>query len=445
MRKVYAPFLMVLLSACGGNTGTDDLLHKLSGRQGSLDQPQAQLTKPDRDGGALSELYRLPELEALSSNYRSAEMRYDATKASQGFKLTGSGDFGARNQENSEGVFATSLTGQKSLNLQSENSLTLSILDDQLALIKLDLIAAIDRIFGKVMTFELSQTHLIEMREIADKYKSLYQQNRGALDAAISAGVISSSENFKFRKTLSGYDRKLHEAEAAHALLELDVNKYIDVLDKKFTDISRLSATELADIVMSQENFSQVEQLNKQASILASEKALLEGQRKPQGSLVSRLSSPASVEETWSAYVGLNIVLPIYDGGEKDLLIQEKNEQSAGVTASIAAEKQRHDDSKNQLKRYLSDAAVSLSMLAEEQKLSNEIIDDLKTRVGYGGASISDLVSEMMVLAELEFQVVDKQRQLRSQVIEYAINYGLVCSLTNSCDAVLRSVESLGR
>jgi len=49
------------------------------------------------------------------------------------------------------------------------------------------------------------------------------------------------------------------------------------------------------------------------------------------------------------------------------------------------------------------------------------------------------------VLAELEFQVVDKQRQLRSQVIEYAINYGLVCSLTNSCDAVLRSVESLGR
>jgi len=137
--------------------------------------------------------------------------------------------------------------------------------------------------------------------------------------------------------------------------------------------------------------------------------------------------------------------LPIYDGGEKDLLIQEKNEQSAGVTASIAAEKQRHDDSKNQLKRYLSDAAVSLSMLAEEQKLSNEIIDDLKTRVGYGGASISDLVSEMMVLAELEFQVVDKQRQLRSQVIEYAINYGLVCSLTNSCDAVLRSVESLGR
>jgi hypothetical protein len=106
---------------------------------------------------------------------------------------------------------------------------------------------------------------------------------------------------------------------------------------------------------------------------------------------------------------------------------------------------QRNSDSQKQLTRYLLDAKKTLAMLADEQKLSNEVVDDLKTRLGYGGASISDLVSEMMVLAELEFQVLDKQRELRSQVLEYASNYGIVCSLTGSCDSISGSIENIGK
>jgi hypothetical protein len=80
------------------------------------------------------------------------------------------------------------------------------------------------------------------------------------------------------------------------------------------------------------------------------------------------------------------------------------------------------------------DATTFISMLVEEQALSNEIIADLETRLTYGGASISDLVSEMLSLADLEIQLIDKRRQLKQNILDYTSNYGISCSLTNSCN-----------
>ena len=449
MKNIFLIFLLCSVAACAEQFDISrhwtmsNLKSEADGQ--IIPNPNVQTEKVAAFDNDFSEVFKLPEMEVLLSKYKSAQLRYDATKASQGFKLTGSGDFGARNEANNEGVATASLTGQKSLNLQSENTLTLSILEGQKDLLKLDITSAIDKILGQVMSYELSQMHLDRMRLIYEKYKSMYQQNRPALDAAISAGVINSSENFKFRKTFANYDRKIHEADAAHALFELNVKKYIDAVKGKYTDISNLSADDIAGRATSEKDLLEISKLTKQASIFKSELALLEGQKKPQGSFVSRLTSPAAVDENWSAFVGINIILPIYDGGEKDLLIEEKLEQSKGVEASINAVQQRNSDSQKQLTRYLLDAKKTLAMLADEQKLSNEVVEDLKTRLGYGGASISDLVSEMMVLAELEFQVLDKQRELRSQVLEYASNYGIVCSLTGSCDSISGSIENIGK
>ena len=55
-------------------------------------------------------------------------------------------------------------------------------------------------------------------------------------------------------------------------------------------------------------------------------------------------------------------------------------------------------------------------------------------RLTYGGASISDLVSEMLSLADLEIQLIDKRRQLKQNILDYTSNYGISCSLTNSCN-----------
>ena len=449
MKKLIIPLLLVVLSSCGT---TPNVLKNFlgSGPEDVDEAPKNPVTHSEivslvSSNNEFARLLNTPEIETLVSSYKAAKFRYQSTEASQGFIVSGSGDFGARNEKNNEAVAVATLTAQKSLDLQSENSLSLEILEHQQELLLLDIRDAIDNVLAKVMAYELSGAHLERMRAIYDNYKSLYQQNRAALDAAISAGVINSSENFKFRKTLANYDRKIHDAVSAHELLKLNVQKYIDVVEPRYVDISSMSAQELALRATSTKNVSEIEKLNRQASILLAEKSLLEAQKKPQGSMVSRLTSPASADEDWSAFLGVNIILPIYDGGEKDLLVQEKIEQSKGVAASINSFKQRNADAQSQLERYLSDAETSLAMLAEEQSLSNEIIEDLKTRLGYGGASISDLVSEMLVLAELEFQVLDKQRELRSQALEYAANFKIACALTKSCDAISGSIENIGK
>ena len=83
------------------------------------------------------------------------------------------------------------------------------------------------------------------------------------------------------------------------------------------------------------------------------------------------------------------------------------------------------------------DIKISIEMLLEEQALSNEIITDLETKLSYGGASISDLVSEILSQADLELQLSDKRRQLKQSIIDYTSVHGISCSLTNSCNELV--------
>jgi citrate lyase gamma subunit len=447
-RPLYLPLMLLLtLGACGSvQNPIEPLLNSLTSN--SIKEPtpianeiKTEPVKPNQSVGSLDKLLALPELDTLVAQYESADARYRAVKASQGFTVSGSSDLGARNQENDEFVATASVIGQKSLNIQSENDLTLKILAHQRDMIKIQVQSAIDKIFGQVMAYELSNAHLQKMQSIADKYRKIYQENKPALDAAISAGIVNSSESFKFRKTLANYDRRLHEASAANALLRLNVRSYNENISSKYIKIGGFSGDEIAKDALSQNQLPEVEKLKLQLAILRAEQALIETQKKPLGSVISRLTTPTSSDEDLTAFVGVSFTLPMFDNGEKDLLIDEKILQTDGVEAALDAYLERNSDSRLQLKRYLADAEITLAMLEEEQTLTNEIIDDLKTRLGYGGANISDLVSEMMALAELELQVADKEHQIKTQILDYVANYGISCSLTQSCDVILGSIK----
>jgi len=284
------------------------------------------------------------------------------------------------------------------------------------------------------MLLSVAREHLEEIRTITAKYRRLYQENKPALKAAITAGIVSSSEEFKFRKILSSYDRRLHEAETSYALLELQSDRYSGVLNKAITALSNKTPESLLDRAMSKNDLIEVEKLILQLAILENEMSLFDAQKKLQGTFVSRLASPVTEDDDITAFVGVNLTLPIFDGGAKDLQRTEKERLSDGIRSSIDAYIEKNNDAKKQLQKMNADATTLISMLVEEQALSNEIIADLETRLTYGGASISDLVSEMLSLADLEIQLIDKRRQLKQNILDYTSNYGISCSLTNSCN-----------
>ena len=381
-------------------------------------------------------LIALPEFEAQLAKYLAVEERYQSVKAAQGFTVSASGDLGAQSTQGSEGVLSVGLVGQKSLNLQSENDLVLSNIENEKKLISLDIQYSIDKIVAQEMLLSVAREHLEEIRTVTAKYRRLYQENKPALQAAITAGIVSSSEEFKFRKILSSYDRRLHEAETSYALLELQSDRYSGVLNEDITALSNKTPENLLDRAMSENDLIEVEKLNLQLAILENEMSLLDAQKKLQGTFVSRLASPVTEDDDITAFVGVNLTLPIFDGGAKDLQRTEKERLSDGIRSSIDAYIEKNNDAKKQLQKMNADATTSISMLVEEQALSNEIIADLETRLTYGGASISDLVSEMLSLADLEIQLIEKRRQLKQNILDYTSNYGISCSLTNSCNSL---------
>ena len=388
-------------------------------------------------GSEFQRLIALPEFEAQIAKYRAIEERYNSVRAAQGFTVSASGDLGVQNSQGSDGVLSAGLVGQKSLNLQSENDLALLNIENEKKLISLDIQYSIDKILSQEMMLSLSRENLEEIRAITTKYRRVYQENKSVLTAAITAGIVSYSEDFKLRKILSSHDRRLHEAEASYALLELQSKRYSDVLSEGIGSVAKEPAEVLLDRAVSEDRFVELEKLNLQLAVLDNEKSLIEAQKKLQGTFVSRLASPATEDDGLNAFVGLNLTMPIFDGGGKDLQILEKERLSDGVNASIRAYLEKNKDAKKQLQKMNEDIKISIEMLLEEQALSNEIITDLETRLSFGGASISDLISEMLSLADLELQLSDKRRQLKQYIIDYTSVHGISCSLTKSCNELV--------
>ncbi|MDB0052818.1 hypothetical protein N9F04_03725 [Ascidiaceihabitans sp.] len=385
-------------------------------------------------GSEFQQLVTLPEFEAQIAKFWAIEERYKSVRAAQGFVVSASGDLGTQNNQGSSEVLSAGLVGQKSLNLQSENDLVLLNIRNEKKSVSLDIQYSIDKILSQQMILSLSKENLEEIRAIVAKYRRVYQENKSVLTSAITAGIVSSTEDFKLRKILSGHDRRLHEAEASYASLELQSKRYSDVLSEGIGAVANESAENLLDRAISEERFVELQKLNLQLAVLNNEKSLIEAQKKLQGTFVSRLASPTTEDDGLNAFVGLNFTLPIFDGGGKNFQLLEKQRLSDGVNASIRAYVEKNNDAKKQLQKMNDDIKISIAMLLEEQALSNEIITDLETRLSFGGASISDLVSELLSLADLELQLSDKRRQMKQHIIEYTSVYGISCSLTNSCN-----------
>ena len=444
--------LAMALAVSGCATSMDPVaLIKEKVRGVSFEKPSAEpLPSADQElvsskgFGQLNALMQLPEFSGQIAQYAAVTKRYDATAAAQGFQVSGSSDLGIRNSEGDEGVATASLTGQRSLNLQSENDLALANIQSERDLLKLEIQSSVDRNLAQILQADVSAVHLEKMRGITKKYRDIYQENKPALDAAISAGIVSSAEAFKFRKTLANFDRRLHEAEAAHAILKINSQKYRDALAPSFVKLTHLTNDELLSRALSAKQLTEVDKLKLQQNILETERALTEAQSKLQGSFVSRITSPPSSEDDWTAFAGVSLTLPVYDGGENDLLRAEKDELLKSIEASIQAVITQNDEARLQLKRAIDDAKISVAMLEEEEALTNEIIDDLKTRLGYGGANISELVSEMMSLADLELQLALKERQVRQQIIDYSTNYGVACALVAACQKISEDLDNIG-
>lgn len=389
-------------------------------------------------GSEFQQLITLPEFEAQIAKYWAIEERYRSVRAAQGFTVSASGDSGVRNSEESIEVLSAGLVGQKSLNLQSENDLVLLNIKNEKKLISLDIQYSIDKILSQEMMLSIARENLEEIRAITAKYQRVYQENESLLTAAITAGVVSYSEDFKLRKILSSHDRRLHEAEASYALMELQSKRYSNVLSEGIVAVAKETPKKLLNRAISEDRFIELKKLNLQLAVLNNEKSLIEAQKKLQGTFVSRLNSPVTKDEGVNAFVGLNLTLPVFDGGAKDLQLLEKERLSDGVNASIRAYLEKNSDAKKQLQKMNEDIKISIAMLQEEQTLSNEIITDLETKLSYGGASISDLVSEILSQADLELQLSDKRRQWKQSIIDYTSVHGISCSLTGLCNKLGR-------
>jgi hypothetical protein len=390
----------------------------------------------------LVRLFALPEIRSSLRKVHARQSSIDALGASQEFTVSGSSDVGATTSDGALGT--VSVVGQKSLNLYAENQMAIEISQSQRDLAMLDTNDLVDGIVSELLRYELSLLNLNQVIDIVGKYSSLYYENEPALEAAISAGIVNSSEKFKFKKTLSNFDRQVHEARALNAASKISVQRFLNRVDDNLFSIRDLSTSEVLANAFATREFRGAQRLKLQSTILTNDMALLETDKKAKGVAITRLSSPADTGDDWTAFAGVQFSMPIYDAGQNDALIQEKQLMLDGAKIDLEAFNQVNTSSREQLSRVVSDGQKSMAMLEDEINLTNEIINDLKTKLAFGGASISDLVSETLLLANLELQLIGISQNLKNKVIDYAGSYGVACSIAAKCKIISEGISAFG-
>jgi hypothetical protein len=383
-------------------------------------------------------IQKLSGLPLIKSNFlklKAAKTSIAAVKASQAFKVSSSGNLGLQDTISQGNTLAvtSSIVGEKPIYLYSEGKINLDIASTRRDIIKSETSLLIDGTIARLLNLTVLKIHASQFKAISVKYKKEYNDNEALLNSAVDAGIVDSGEKFSFYKTLAKINRQLHDNRANLSMAELDVRRATKILGSLSFDIKSIESDKMLALVTSPDKVTKFETIKLNKKILENEIQLISFQKQTKASFNTRVTSPTSSDGDWSAFAGVTLSLPIYDAGETDLLISEKQSLLGGLEAEISNMMDKEADNKMQLKQFLVDSQKTISMIEQEKLLSLEIIADLQSKLKIGKTSISDIVSEKLAMAEQELQVIEIEKNMKIKVIEYASNYGSSCALVDLC------------
>tara|TARA_B110000211_G_C14087799_1_gene557496 strand:- start:3451 stop:4806 length:1356 start_codon:yes stop_codon:yes gene_type:complete len=386
----------------------------------------------------IKNLSGLPLIKSNFLKLKAAKKSIDTIKASQAFKVSSSGNLGIQDTISQKENLAvtTSVVGEKAIYLYSEGKINLDIASTQRDIVKIDISLLIDSTIARLLNLTVLKSHASQFKAISVKYKKEYDENKALLNSAVDAGLVDSGQKFGFYKTLAKIDRQLHDNEAKLSLAELDVRRATEILGPLSFDVNLLDTDKMLALATSPDKVIKFETIKLNKKILENEIQLISSQKQTKASFNTRVTSPTSSDGDWSAFAGVTLSLPIYDAGETDFLIAEKQALLGSLEAEITNLMDKEADNRLQLKKFLVDSQKTISMLQQEKLLSLEIIADLQSKLKIGSASISDIVSETLAMAEQELQVIEIEKNMKIKVLEYASNYGSSCALVGLCSDI---------
>ena len=187
---------------------------------------------------------------------------------------------------------------------------------------------------------------------------------------------------------------------------------------------------------LTKNNFINIQLIETQIHILEKDIEAIEAQYLANVALAGTATANVTDNDNALGFVGLNISLPVKDGGKKDFQIQEKKMQIEALKQQKADISLLKTTSYKAIQNFQKIYELRSKLLSSQIENSQFISEDIELKLRAGAASVIDLATEKMNFYDLRSQGIALEYQNINEIINFYQDIGYQCDLTELCDQI---------
>ena len=187
---------------------------------------------------------------------------------------------------------------------------------------------------------------------------------------------------------------------------------------------------------LTKNKFLNIQLIETQINILEKDIAAIEATYSANVALAGTATANVTDFESSLGFVGLNISLPVKDGGKRNYQIQEKKMQIEALNQQKNDLSLLHMTSFKALQNFQKIYKLRSKLLLDQIENSKVISEDIELKLRAGAASVIDLATEKMNFYDLRTQRAALEYQNINEVMNFFQALGHQCNLTELCDQI---------
>ena len=401
--------------------------------------PKDNETKTDKKTNIdprLKKIASSPSLLANEKNIRAAQKAVSIVQSQSETQVVASSNLGPRLDDDSVELDATTgLTMSKVINDGGVLNAMTNAANLNVTASKLIYKQSINRQLIEVIKAEQTVVNFQKVKSIYDDQLKVYSENLPLIETAVKANVISKTDALKLEQLKLRSEEAYLTAKTASEAAQIIRQKYGLTDSDKFFEIS-LEIWKSFEKKSTTTNLPNIKLIETQISILEEDMKAIQSSFKANVSFAGNATANVTEFDNSLGFVGLNISLPVKDGGKRTFEIEEKELQIAGLKQQKEDAILLNSTSFKALSNFETIYIKRLQLLETQAKNSKSISEDMELKLRAGAASVIDLATEKMNYYDLRSQKVALEYQKINEIIKFYEVIGRQCDLTALCDQI---------
>ena len=287
----------------------------------------------------------------------------------------------------------------------------------------------------EVVKAEQAIVNFKKIEAIYSEQLAVYNDNLPLIQTAAKANIISKTDVLKLEQLkLKSEESYLTAKTAADAAQLLRKKYHLNNNDDFFTiDLKKWKSVEKK---LTKNDFINIQLIGTQINILEKDIEAIKAQYLANVALAGTATANVTDIDNSLGFVGLNISLPVKDGGKKDFQIQEKQIQIEALKQQKADVSLLKNTSYKAIQNFQKIYELRSKLLSSQIENSRVISEDIELKLRAGAASVIDLATEKMNFYDLRSQGIALEYQNINEVINFYQDIGYQCDLTELCDQI---------